>query len=237
MEDVASVITAIAAVGWPLVIALLVWKLLPILKSRLSSGDVTVKMPGLEVSLQDASENFAKQLADLQDKVAQLRIVAAESHPNSLDAAPAALRNEKILWVDDHPANNAFEIGRLRGAGIPVDQVSSTDEALASLTHQRYTKVITDLEREENGRAVPQAGIELIKRMRENDIETPVFVYCSRAAIDLYGDKVKDAGAFGVTSSPLELFEQFGMSAGSNDSIARSEAPSSAPRASFRASP
>ena len=211
MEDLASVITAVGAVGWPLVLAFLIWKLLPILKSRLSAGDVTVKMLGIEVSLQDASENFGKQLADLQEKVAQLRAVAEQSHPHALDTASvdaAVARSEKILWVDDHPANNAFAIARLRTAGLAVDQVSSTDEALASLTHNRYTKVITDLERQENGRTAPQAGIELINRMRENDIPTPVFVYCSKIAVDLYGEKVRAAGAAGGTSSPLELFEQ-----------------------------
>lgn len=211
MEDVASVITAVAAVGWPLVLAFLIWKLLPILKSRLSAGDITVKMFGVEVSLQDASENLGKQLADLQEKVAELRIVAEQSHPHALDTSPLdaeALPRENILWVDDHPSNNAFEIARLRSVGVGVDQVLSTDEALASLTHKRYTKVITDVERQEDGRTAPQAGIELINRMRENDIPTPVFVYCSKAAVDLYGEKVRAAGAAGVTSSPLELFEQ-----------------------------
>ncbi len=143
MEDLASVITAIAAVGWPLVIVFLIWKLLPIFKTRLSSGDVTVKMFGVEVSLQDASENFGKQLADLQEKVTQLRSIAEQSHPHLLDgtrgsSGPAS--NERILWVDDHPENNAFEIARLRSVGISIDQASSTDEALAALTHTRYTK-------------------------------------------------------------------------------------------------
>lgn len=216
MEDTASVITAIAAVGWPLVLAFLIWKLLPILQSRLSAGDVTVKMFGVEVSLQDASENFGKQLADLQEKVAQLRLVAEQTHPHSLDttssnSAPA--RNEAILWVDDNPANNAFEVARLRQAGIVVHQVLSTDEALASLTHNRYTTVITDVERQENGQTLPQAGIELLNRMRENDIFTPVYVYCSKTAVKVYGDKVRAAGAAGITSSPVELFEQLHMPA------------------------
>ncbi len=214
MEDLASVITAIAAVGWPLVIVFLVWKLLPILKTRLSSGDVTVKMFGVEVSLQDASENFGKQLADLQEKVTQLRSIAEQSHPHSLDtpgsSGPAL--NEKILWVDDHPENNAFEIARLRSVGISIDQASSTDEALAALTHSKYTRVITDLQRQENGQTMPQAGIDLITRMRDNGIPIPVYVYCSKAAVDLYGDKVRAAGAAGVTSSPLELFEQLQVS-------------------------
>ncbi len=215
MDDLASVITAIAAVGWPLVMAFLVWKLLPILKSRLSAGDVTVKMFGVEVSLQDASENFGKQLADLQEKVVQLRTIAGQAHPHSLDGSPTQsdiAPGERILWVDDHPENNAFEIARLQAAEIPVDQVSSTDEALVSLTHKRYTKVITDLERRENGQTAPQAGIELINRMRDNGIPIPVYVYCSKAAVDLYGDKVSAAGAAGITSSPLELFEQLHMS-------------------------
>lgn len=214
MKDLASMITAVAAVGWPLVLGVCLWRMLPVLRSRLSAGAVTMKLFGVEVSLQDASENFGKQLADLQQKVAELRALAEHSHPNSLqdlarmDEAPIA---DRVLWVDDHPSNNTFEVARLRSVGITIDQVTSTDEALASLAHARYGKVITDMERSEGGTTHPQAGIELIRRMLENEFIVPVFVYCSQRAVDVSRDSLLAEGASGVTASPLELFEHLGL--------------------------
>jgi CheY-like chemotaxis protein len=217
MKDLASVITAIGAIGWPLALVFLTWKLMPTLKSRLSAGDVTFKGFGTEITLQEASRSVEKQLADLQEKVTQLRSVVEQVHPEvrqtmNIAGVQESHPGERILWVDDHPANNAFEIARLRRLGATVDQVTSTDEALQSLTHDRYTKVVTDMERTENGHVTPQAGISLIKRMHENDITTPVFVYCSIGAVDLYHDKALAEGAADVTSSPVELFEKLGLS-------------------------
>lgn len=211
MEEVASVINAIAAVVWPLVLAVFAWKLLPILRSRLSSGDVNVKMFGIEVSLQDASENFGKQLADLQDKVAELRALADKELPGKLESvshesvAPPA---EAILWVDDNPGNNYFEIARLRSAGVSVVQVTSTEAALAALAHHRFAKVVTDMERTENGRTEPQAGLLLIRRLKEAGLAVPVYVYCSPGAVDIFGSRLLAEGAAAVTSSPVELLER-----------------------------
>ncbi len=214
MKNLALVITAIAAVGWPVLLGFCLWKVMPVLSSRLSAGAVTVKMFGVEVSLQDASENFGKQLADLQQKVAELRAVAEHSHPHLLqDLAPedAEPLVDRILWVDDNPTNNMFEVARLRGVGIAIDQVTSTDEALASLAHARYSKVITDMERVEGGVTHPKAGLELMRRMKANDFVAPVFVYCSQRAVDVGRDALLAEGAAGVTASPLELFEHLGL--------------------------
>jgi len=89
--------------------------------------------------------------------------------------------------VDDRPDYNAFEVARLRHDGVMVDQVTSTDEALRALTHTRYSMVITDMERPENGRDDPQAGLRLLERVQENRFDIPVFFYCSPVAIHTSG--------------------------------------------------
>src|SRR5207244_482987 len=91
--------------------------------------------------------------------------------------------------------------------GTMVDQARSTDEALGRLAHTIYQLVITDLEREENHHVNPRAGFDLVQRMKESRMETPVFVYCSPMSVDRYRDELRAAG-IEVTSSPLELFDR-----------------------------
>jgi CheY-like chemotaxis protein len=206
--------TALAAIAWPLVLGLCLWKILPVVRSRLSAGVVNVRMFGVEISLQDASENLGRQIADLQQKVAELRAVAHESHPHFLETLEDRAQQsvtDRVLWVDDRPANNAVEVGRLRSAGAHVDQVVSTDEALRALARTKYTKVISDMERAEDGHTNPQAGLNLIQRMSEHGLETPVYIYCSQRGVELNREELLAAGAAGVTSSPLELFEHLGL--------------------------
>jgi hypothetical protein len=70
--------------------------------------------------------------------------------------------------------------------------------------------VITDIGRKENGEDHPQAGLEFIRRMRQQDAETPVFVYASAAAVGRLSDEITAAGASGATSSATELLEMLG---------------------------
>ena len=206
MEDAADLISAIASFVWPLVALGVVWRVLPILRSRLAADDVTVKMMGFEFSLQDASENVAKQLADLQDRVAELAQRGSPGlKPDNRERRSSS--QHAILWVDDHPTNNGFEVARLRSEGVDVETVLSTDEALAVLSHAVFDVVVTDMERTESGRTEPRAGIRLIERMRENGIATPVVVYCSPVGLARYGAEAAQHGALLVTSSPTELLE------------------------------
>ena len=214
MKDVASVLTAIGALVWPLILGLAIWKLMPVLKTRLSADDVTFKMLGTEISLEQASANVEKHLADLQKKVAELRTVVEQSHPGLLQSVAddkEGHEQESVLWVDDHPENKVFEIEHLKRLEIPVTLAKSTDEALTALARGRYTMVITDMDRQEDGRTIPQAGLVLIQRMKENNFQTPVFLYCSKKAVEMYREKVVAAGAAGVTYSPVELFERLGL--------------------------
>ena len=63
-----------------------------------------------------------------------------------VDAVPhlaAESRAYRILWVDDHPANNEQERAFLRPEGILFDNVVSTREAIEQLRFSRYDLVIT----------------------------------------------------------------------------------------------
>ncbi|MGH3621005.1 MAG: response regulator, partial [Sciscionella sp.] len=113
-----------------------------------------------------------------------------------------------VLWVDDHPENNAIQIDRLGRNGVMVDTALSTEEAAEKLRERRYQSIISDMGRFEHGRSVSDAGVQLVEQVRRYDQDTPVLIYASSRAVQTYGPRAKAAGANLVTSSPLELAEK-----------------------------
>ncbi|WP_207768026.1 hypothetical protein, partial [Methylobacterium frigidaeris] len=63
MASAAEIIKSIAALIWPLIVAMLAWKAFPVLKSIASSRSFSVKIAGMELSVQDATEQIQKQIA------------------------------------------------------------------------------------------------------------------------------------------------------------------------------
>ena len=116
---------------------------------------------------------------------------------------------KRILWVDDHPANNEAEQGALSRLQIETVAVRSTDEALKQLADAKgddaFDLVISDWHRDEEG---PLAGLRLLNSMRERQFKQPLIFYhgafgsVKRSAIAI---SAKAAGAFGEAVHPDDL--------------------------------
>ena len=217
MGDASKLIEAVAALAWPLLVALLLWQLLPAIRSIMGSRNFTVKFGNVEVSVQDAAEKIQKQLSDLNSQVASMRAPEAaaargslretlESRPPASDQAP--VRGTRILWVDDKPGGNALEAAQLRERGIEVIQVCSTEDAMSVLAADGgFTGVVSDMGREEQGRYRATAGLSLLAAMRAAAIDLPFLVYTGRRSAATYHPQVQQAGGSGATSSTVDLFE------------------------------
>ncbi|MGA9857156.1 MAG: response regulator, partial [Solirubrobacteraceae bacterium] len=132
---------------------------------------------------------------------------AAPPAPDAAPPAPPAVSPgaglQRILWVDDHPENNAFEVEALQRKGVIIDQVSSNDDALTAVASGRpIDVVITDMGRDTEG---PNAGLVLLAALRERDVRVPVIIYASAQAVARTRATAVEAGAYGVTSSATEL--------------------------------
>jgi CheY-like chemotaxis protein len=110
---------------------------------------------------------------------------------------PALQPGARILWVDDHPENNANERRMLESLRIAVNEALSTDQALSRLEQSPYDAVISDMSR--NGDV--QAGLRLLSEMRGKGIDAPVIFYVG--LID--PSTGTPPGAFGITFRPDEL--------------------------------
>lgn len=213
LSSIAQTIQAVAGlIGvliWPVVVLLVARWMLPELRKLLGeTRTVGLKGAGFELSI----ERVAEVTADLV-------VAGAKEGTSTSEAATAAasqvgelhrsgalqqLARANVLWVDDHPENNEYERRALRNLGIKTDLALSTSEALRRLNGWRYDLLISDLGRHTADEDDSDAGLNLIRALREKGSGIPIIVYASSRAI-LKRPELIEAGANGVTNRPTEL--------------------------------
>ncbi|MEM8641024.1 MAG: response regulator [Cyanobacteria bacterium P01_G01_bin.54] len=106
-----------------------------------------------ELAESDKSDrDIQNVLLSLSSKIPQI----GKKHP---------MEATKILWVDDNPDNNIFEINLLQEMGIGVELFLSTDEAVEYLkTGDPIDLIISDIKRGEDD----NAGYEFLDFLRGN---------------------------------------------------------------------
>ena len=213
---------AIATLLLPLLAIFVVWRLSPLLAAIVERRTFSIKIAGFELSAQEATDQLRKQIDDLQSKLASLSAKTAPATAGEPsggapappvaprrewrdDTAEAARRPRRILWVDDHPENNAFLIAGFAEAGIEVQTVLSTDDALRALESPgRYGLIISDLGRTEGILPRPKAGIALVSRVRESGLGLPIAIFAGQRGMR-HAQEAREAGADLVTVSATEL--------------------------------
>lgn len=179
------------AVLWPLVVVLVLLLFYSQIKNKL--GDIS----SLKLSTFEAK--FADRLANAQPDGPP---VSQEAQKGAIGRAVRARKwceNKRILWVDDRPGNNhkLAEVFK-QLLGVQIDFATSTVDGLQALRVSiDYAVVITDMARPDND----QAGLELIRVARAEQIYRPTVIYSS---LDNESIGVP-AGAFGLTNRPDQL--------------------------------
>jgi CheY-like chemotaxis protein len=222
----ARIIEAIGSLLWPLLVAVVLFRILPHvpgvvadLRRALRTRAFTVKVAGAELTVEEATEQLRRQVTDLQthmaaqlaegewDGAGPLPPPAPGSAAGPAETAgPPTLGRTTLLWVDDHPDDHALELAKLRDDGIEVLLARSTAEALDVLSLRRGVQaVVTDLARSEDGEFRGHAGLALLRQLEEAEHDQPVLVYTEAARAELDRQDALDAGAALVTASPVEL--------------------------------
>jgi CheY-like chemotaxis protein len=223
----ARIIEAVGSLLWPLLVAVLLIRVIPHipgvvadLRKAMRTRAFTVKVGGVELSIEDATEQLRRQVTDLQTHLAgQLAQqpdpgppVAPGAPPGGVPAgAEAGLAADQgratILWVDDNPDANSLELAKLRDDGLEVLLARSTAEAMDVLSLRRGVRaIVTDLGRAEDGEFRSHAGLALLRQLHEAEQDQPVLVYTSARRVELDRQDALDAGATVVTASPTQLF-------------------------------
>lgn len=205
METFAKLISALAGLAWPLIFGVLVYKLfgpIRVLVESARSRKFTIKVAGNELTMAEASEQQQKLFSDLQAKISVIeRELKSKglSPVNGAAAVPAV--NKRILWVDDKPRNNSYLVAALEERGGRVDVALSTSDAIAQVKNHNYDVIISDMQRPEGD----DAGLDLIRKLRESGITTPVHIFSSAWAAKNMRTEALQTGAAAITSSATTL--------------------------------
>ncbi|MEL1263290.1 response regulator [Pseudoxanthomonas putridarboris] len=205
VDALAKLISAVAALAWPLVLAALLYKLYEPIRALVESGrnrKFTIKVAGNELTMEEASEQQRLILSDLQAKLAELERNIRVDPVATMDAPLVeATTAKRILWVDDNPRNNSFLVASLEDRGVHVDTALSTDQAMAAFRKKHYDIVLSDMGRPEG----EKAGIDLTRQIKSIRPDTPVFIFCGSWAARHWRKEALEAGASGITSSGTSL--------------------------------
>jgi CheY-like chemotaxis protein len=214
MEQFSKLAEALSTLLWPIIVIAIIVVFRPAVSSLIESArsrKFTLKIGGQELTMDEAGEQQRALIADLQVQLVELRkriegrqVVAAAASTDQPMAPPPA--PSSILWVDDNPKNNSYLIEQLHGLGIKVDIALTTSDGLSTFGRRRYNLVISDMGRQEEGTFNSDAGLDLLRAIRERDPNVPIAIYCSSNAVRQYGAEAKRLGAACVTSSATELF-------------------------------
>ncbi|WP_342316223.1 response regulator [Lysobacter sp. FW306-1B-D06B] len=207
LDSLAKLIAAAASFAWPVVFAVLLYKLYEPIRNLVDSArgrKFSIKVAGNELSMEEASEQQRQVMSDVQAKLAELEQRLAASPVPVAAAAPAPqplTTGKRILWVDDNPRNNSFLIASLQDRGATVDTALTTQDALRQLQRSQYDIVISDMGRPEGDRA----GIELAQKLKTNGVTTPVYIFCGAWAAKHWRGEALAAGVAEITSSGTTL--------------------------------
>lgn len=107
------------------------------------------------------------------------------------------LRGTRVLLVNDVPAQMRHVVAILRGLGMDVDIVTTTDAAMHNLSQHNYDLVVSDMRRGD----VEDDGIRLIRAAQERGVYRPTILTVGR----YQPDKGVPPSAFGITNQLDEL--------------------------------
>ncbi len=212
MEDVTKLIQAVAVAAWPVLVFYVIWTYRKQVAAVIDSAKgrkFMIKVGGQEISMDEASQQQQKFISDLQHELIELRkkvegfqvspAAALSAPPPNLPAANA------VLWVDDHPKKNSYFIELLQERGYRVDTAVSTAEGLRKVAEKPYRVILSDMARTEGGSFKGDAGVSLLKALKEQGVQTPFVVFCTGRGVSRYRDQVKELGGQAITSSSTEL--------------------------------
>jgi len=217
----AEILKAVASLLWPVVVAVLLIALLPVIRRLLSQSDsIDVEVAGAKVAVQKAAEELRKLISDLQDRVNELETALGNASIEAVERpvvpAPAQPSNT-VLWVDDRPEANVYERARLTEEGRRVVRAESTLSALQRLhTDGPFSVIVSDMSRvEQGGRLNLRAGLDLLHELRDSGDNTPIVFYSTSRSLEPVRAELEQAGNVSFTTSPSELMRLLHVAVGS----------------------
>lgn len=154
----------------------------------------------------DALKLNYKVYGELESKLGNMeqliwRLVAEISKDKNITEKDKCLKRNRVLWVDDFPANNESVVNLFADKGVQFDIAVTTKQGVELFRKKEYDLIITDMGRGDERRA----GLLLLKELKLLHCQTPVVVYASKRAILKYSDEALRLGAYKVTTGIVNI--------------------------------
>ena len=214
--NMVELIKALSSFAWPILGAVVFCLLYPALRELVRSRAFTLKVGDMELTVQQGLDGVKADISDLRQQVIsiqdQLAVpkAFAGAYPSpaattgSASATPPKVIR-RILWVDDKPQNNAYYVAALKEKRVDTELALSTQEALLKLRLSSFDAIISDMARNEDGKWDYEAGLTLLRKIKEMGLNLPFFLFTATATAGFARNAVA-AGAKTMTSSSTELF-------------------------------
>ncbi len=212
MEYLSEILKAIASLLWPVIVIVILLAFRKPVEGLIDTArqrKFAVKVGEVELSMEEYNKQQSDLIKDLQNQVAALQKLHDLQQPSEevayvRESAPRP-QAHSLLWVDNHPRNNAVMMESLREAGISVTTALDTQEALGKLRTLTFDKIVTDMDHPNNGNSNATAGIELVKSVRVMNKDIPIYIYTSAEKAEKMFLEAQEAGANQITGSPTIL--------------------------------
>jgi CheY-like chemotaxis protein len=213
-QDVVVALIELAGdvVGFLFWLMLVVYLLLrfkdPIAARLANASELSVKTPIGEIAVKVATETSAalaaaESRADTKQDQPKTDLQAVQKSAHAAAQALDKLKDRCILWVDDNPHNNEYEASAFRAAGLCIQAVKTSAQAMDRLKSSRFDLVITDLTRGRDS----SAGLKFIKAAKHLNPSLRILVYSSARGAHQFPEAYR-LGAVGATYRPRELFDR-----------------------------
>jgi CheY-like chemotaxis protein len=205
MESLSKLVAALASVAWPAAFIILIFRLYDPIRRLVDSANqrkFTIKVAGNELTMEEASQQQASLLSNIQSKLAELEKKLGVVTPLAIPSEPTpTVNNKRFLWVDDKPKNNSYLVASLEEKGARVDIALTTHEGIDKFRSTTYDAVISDMGRPEGERA----RIDLANKIRKLNKSIPIFIYCGGWAARNLRNPALASGVNDITSSGTTL--------------------------------
>lgn len=208
-----GLITAISgllgSILWPALLVFLAIRFGPGIMQKLAESEsFTIKAAGMEASF-ERQIRVATALGAAEAKNANAdpgasadsgRIASTVANAVSDAETQEHLQKSFVLWVDDSPSNNRYEVQALEALGIRIELSESTEDALERVQQRHFDLIISDMGRPGD----PRAGYTLLEMLRASGSLTPFLIYSGSRRPE-HVQEARKRGALGCTNSPQEL--------------------------------
>lgn len=123
--------------------------------------------------------------------------------------APSGPEPFAVLWVTDRAQSHALLVEQLRSNGVRVTITATTAEAVAEISERPYRLVVSDMVRKEDGRWRNDAGLTLLRELRDLGVEIPLVIFGTHRGQIQHADQARQLGAVATTHSAYEMFRHF----------------------------